>query len=888
VFRLIQSIVAFAIRLILSLRYRVRVEGLDRIDAKEGVLILPNHPGEMDPAIVISQLWRFRPHPVVVEDFFYLGGLKLLMRVAGAIPMPNTATGLGSYKRLRIQQSLDNVVDLLEKGESVAMYPAGRLMRGTREDLRGVSGLSDILHRNPNINLVIVRTTGLIGSSFSWVVHNERPDLGQCLKFGFVHVLKNLIFFTPRRDILIEVMEPPTEFPRGGDRMAINTWLEDWYNAKGDEEIRQISYSCWGEVLHKIEAADGPVALPETSEVPADVRERTYAYLAEVGGMPVDEINDGQNLSNDLGLDSLMLADLLAWLDESFYVQDVELTDIGTVGDVLIAAAGHVKHAEHHDVEPPDGWFESKPRPELRSLNLEMPISRQFLETCDSMRNYVAMADEAGGVLTYGRAKIGALLMADIIAEYPERNIGIMLPASAGANVLAVATLLAGKVPVMINWTLGDANLEHVIEMAEIKRIITSGRFLDKLDQFNIDMLADRLVVLEDLRAEKITTGRKIGAALKARRSVASLSKDYALDTNVDEPAVILFTSGSEAAPKGVPLSHRNIMANVVGCIESASLRGSDVLFGFLPPFHSFGFTVTGMLPLLSGLKTAYYPNPTESRRLVHGARMWQPTTICGTPTFIMGLCKAAGGQPLTGVEQIVVGAEKPGPELYDLVEKTSGAALLQGYGITECGPVLTLTQRGAEQIGVGQPIGDVQIKVVDPDTRLPVAEGSRGLILVRGSNVFSGYLGRESADAFAELDGNYYYITGDLGFVDADGNLTLAGRLKRFVKIGGEMLSLPAMEEAVKARYPDDDAGLPQAAIVPYEIDGERPKLGLFGVFDSDVESVNQLLRDAGFGNIARVQHVTTVPEIPLLGTGKADYRSLQTQLREMIENED
>ena len=885
-FRFFQSCFTVCVRIILSLRYRVRVSGLEKLEARDGVLILPNHPGEIDPAIVISQLWRYRPHPVVVEDFFYMAELKLLMRLVGAIPMPNTATSMGSYKRMRIQRALDNVVGLLDAGESVIMYPAGRLMRGNREELRGASGLYDLLQRNPDMKIVLVRTTGLVGSCFSWITHQERPDLGKCIRYGFGHLLKNLMFFTPRREIHIEVTDGPADFPRHADKMTINTWLENWYNAH-NEEISLVSYSRWGEVLFDVEAAQKPVDLPAIAEVPDAIRSKVCNYLAATAGHSPEDVHDNHSLANDLGLDSLMMADLLAWLDEEFLVSDVELTDIGTVGEVLLAANGVVQADEHHDVEPPPGWIESTPRPELVAPRLNTPIHHQFLETCDRLKRRVALADETGGVLTYGRMKIGALLLADIIAEYPEKNIGIMLPASSGANLLVVATLLAGKVPVMINWTLGDANLEHTIKSSELSRILTSGRFLDKLQQLNFDLLGDHLITLEDLRSTKITMGRKIRATINATRSAARLSRRYGPQTSVDDTAVILFTSGSEAAPKGVPLSHRNVLANIAACVEAAKLDNSDVLYGFLPPFHSFGFTVTGLLPLLAGMKTAYYPNPTESRRLVRGIRMWQPTMVCGTPTFISAICKAAGDDRLESVDKVVVGAEKAADELFDTVADTFGATLQEGYGITECSPVLTLTARAGPRVGVGRPVGDVKIAIVDPETHEPMALTDRGLILVRGSNVFGGYLGRESSEAFSMVDGERFYITGDLGFLDADGNLSLSGRLKRFVKVGGEMLSLPAMEEAIKTSHPDDEEGMSQAAVVSYETDGERPRIAAFTVFEASTSEINALLKAAGFGNIARVQHAVQVTEIPLLGTGKTDYRSMQDQLRGLVEAE-
>ncbi len=286
-------------------------------------------------------------------------------------------------------------------------------------------------------------------------------------------------------------------------------------------------------------------------------------------------------------------------------------------------------------------------------------------------------------------------------------------------------------------------------------------------------------------------------------------------------------------------------------------------------------------------MKTTYYPNPSESRQLVHGIEAWKATLICGTPTFVAGIYKAAKDTQLESLRVIIVGAEKTPYKLFKAVAKKSSAKLLEGYGITECSPVLTANSPNRQRAGVGKPVGDVRLKIVHPETELPVDTGERGLILVTGSNIFKGYLDRTSQNVFRQIDGQQYYVTGDLGYLDTQGNLYISGRLKRFVKIGGEMVSLPAMEEDIESKYPNTD-GEVYLAINYLETEGERPLIGLFTVLDISLDDVNKIFKETGRSNLERVHKVFKIDEIPLLGSGKTDYQKLTRLLHESVSEAD
>ena len=865
------------------LRYRVTFRGFDEIKSKRGILFLPNHPAEIDPVIVLSKLWkRFSPKAVVLEDFYFNPGLNWMMKLIGAIPMPNMWIGSGAYKKLRVRQSMDQISENLEKGSNVLLYPSGRMMHSGLEDLRGASAIYEIIQKNSDFNIVLIRTSGLIGSSFSWVANQQRPNQWHCLYHGILHVLKNLVFFTPRRKVLIEFEDLGSGIPKFKDKLELNKWLEDWYNLKGEESATLVSYRFWKKVYFELKEANSPAQKMEVT-IREEIRQKVEKELSNKSGIKISEIRDEHSLFKDLGFDSLDLAEVTSWMEEEFHVTGVNAADLNTTFDVMAAANGCVLNSDDSfSLKLKGDWEKLNLNRRIRTPDPNVTIQQNFLDVCDSFRNELAMADETSGVLSYGMVKTRVLLLADIFKTLPNTHIGIMLPASCAATLSIFSCLIAGKIPVMINWTVGDNTLTHIIKVTGLKHIISSGRFLDKIDQLNIELLEPYLITLESLRDFEITFRRKIKAFLRSKMSSKSLAKIFSSNFEVSkETAVILFTSGSETMPKGVPLSHYNILSNIKACITAGEVKPSDSIYAFLPPFHSFGFTVTTILPLMTGLKAAYYPNPLESRKIVQGISGWKPSIICGTPTFVSGIFKAAESHQLQSLRLILVGAEKTPKELFERVKKLCKAEILEGYGITECSPVLSINRPGKGPSGVGPPVGDVEIRILNEGQDTGVERGQRGLIIVRGSNVFEGYLGRDSEDAFMVFEGKKWYITGDLGSLDKENNLWISGRLRRFVKVGGEMISLPAMEEALEKHLNTEDEEQ-KSALSYLEREGDRPIICLFTVVNIEVEEANKILKKEGFSNLHKINHQIKLDEIPVLGTGKTDHRKLKSILSE------
>ena len=866
------------LRMVLGVRYKVRLEGMANLPSPaKGLLVLPNHPAEVDPLILVLWLWpRCWLRPVVTERFFTDKIFGPLIKLTGAFPMPDMEAGAGRFKNLRIERTIGEVISALKAGDNVLLYPAGRLASSGFECLGATSGVSRILQAAPDAKVVLISTRGLRGSTFSKALTGGiSPNFAKAARDGARAVLRNLIFLTPKREVALSI-EAPTDFPKDAGPLEINRRLESFYNSRGEEPLSVVPLDFW------TRASTGPVAVagktggaPDIASVDAVLLESVIRSLSEMMETSADKIKPESRLSEDLGADSLRKAEILVWLEEEYFASNVDIAELRTVADVVVAAAGAASHEHRASAAPaiPAGWLDAGRRPPVLPPS-GSTLHEAFLECCDRMGNAPAIADDIKGIVGWRTLKTAALVLANVFRRLPGEGLGIMLPASAGASTCAIATLLAGKVPVMMNWTVGRRNLEAAAKLSGVEKVITSGAFLDKLVIADFGDVESKLVFIEDLVAE-IGLPEKLTGFLMARCGARRIIKDLGLEgVTPDKHAVILFTSGSEAAPKGVPLSHGNIMSNLRSALEVMSFESDDVLLGILPPFHAFGFMACIMFPLTSGLKTAYYPNPTDGRRVSEALSKWRATAILGTPTFIASTLKASR-EMLTTLRLIIVGAEKAPASLFETVEALgTGATVIEGYGITECSPALALNLPGEPREGVGKPLPGVELLIVDSESHKPLPKGERGLVLARGPCVFSGYIGGKP-DPFVEVDGKKWYSTGDLGRLSPSGCLVLAGRMKRFVKIGGEMVSLPAIEEALAAKWPPDENG-PVLAVGALEKENARAEIWLFTTHDISVDNANEALKEAGFSNLSRIGKTARLEAIPLLGSGKTDHKAL------------
>lgn len=886
--------VSYFCRLLFALRYRIEVKGLEnltpeRLNRGEGTLFMPNHPAHMDPLFVFFILWpQFRMRPLVVEYVFALSFLKPFHKLVRSIPIPNFETGVNEYKLKRGEKSVQEIAAGLKKGDNFLIYPSGQLKNTGKELLGGASATHELIQECPNANVVLIRTTGLWGSSFSRAFLGRSPEIPQNLVHGVKTLLKNLIFFAPRRKVTIEIEPNPEGFPKAGaTRIELNRYLESWYNRYPDEKgtihevepVQLVSYSRWKKEIPDLYQPPKKNGSDHAIQISDEVRKKVYNEIKKILDQPELDIQPEMNLAFDLGMDSLNIAEFIGYLTKNFEVRELHPENLETVQSVLeIAMIGK----EGNIPKPPASsytWKEDSKRP-LPSLPIGRTIPEAFLNSCQRMGPFNACGDDTLGVLSYNRLKKGALILAQYFAKYKEERVAVLLPASAGAYIVILALQLAGKTPVMLNWTLGPRYLEEMMKISGSEKIITSWKFLDKLANVQFGAVLDKLVLLEDVR-KKLSLFMKLKGLFLTKCSVPFVLKAMKLD-KIDEnsPCVVLFTSGTEATPKGVPLSHKNIIVNERSAMQCIDLNEKDVIYGILPPFHSFGFSVAGLFPILGGIRVAFYPDPTDSFALAEGVDRWKITLFCSAPSFLKGLFSAAKPEQLSSIRYFVSGAEKAPEELFERVKNLGGKAkLLEGYGITECSPILTLNRPHMPAEGVGRLAPDIECLTIHPETLEKLAEGADGEICVRGENVFKGYLGTPRTP-FIEIDGKQWYRTGDLGHVEKNGCLVLSGRLKRFTKIGGEMISLGAVEEVLtkalleKGRISPDVRSI---AICADEKQEGKPRLILFATIQVEKEEANQIIQDFGLSNLVKIAEVKQIDDIPLMGAGKTDYRALQ-----------
>jgi long-chain-fatty-acid--[acyl-carrier-protein] ligase len=867
-------------RLLISLRYRVRVHGLEQLKVlKGGTLILPNHPAYMDPPIVFTSLWRaLEPRPLLFEGNFQNPVLYPLMKLVRAVPLPDMERP-SAKARARTDRAIKEVIEGLRKGENHLMWPSGYLWRDGQERLGGAQAVSEIIRAVPGANIVLVRTRGLWGSMTSCAPTGSLPNFMRVLRLGPALLLSNLLLLAPRRpvDITIELVER-SKLP-DLRRDTLNPWLERWYNAPGPETPTFVPHH----FLFGRRTFNFP---PRGAEDPqlGQVTPQTRAEVMQILGRKLKrKLTEAEQRPDTvlsvLGMDSLDRMDVTLEVEQRFGSSTEQSPS--TLGDLLLLAQGLAKKAAAQPAQPT--WFRPPSGQDKPAIS-GATIAEAFVDRALAHPSDVAAADDQSGVVSYARLLAGALALARRFSALPETNVGLLMPSSVAGDMALVALQLAGKVPVALNWTTGPVNLEHAVKLLGLRHVVTSNQFIDRLEENVVAAVKSsgaQILCLEDIRKE--IRKRELLGTLVAVRLRPGHVKAQVAKVSPEQPAVVLFTSGSEKAPKAVPLTHGNLLENQRASLAVLDLTRQDSMLGFLPLFHSFGLSVTSLMPLLSGVRVVHHPDPTAASSLVRKIATYQPTLMAGTPTFVSAILDRAAAAPeqLRSLRLIFVAAEKAPEELKSKCrELVPGATLLEGYGITECAPVISVNPPSAPRAGtVGKPLPNVDVCVVKMEEGNPEALGeevprnSRGMLLVRGPNVFPGYIGEGGKSPFLERAGKRWYVTGDLAELDPDGYIRLAGRLKRFLKVGGEMISLPALEEPLTSKYPPTDDG-PRVAVEGTE---SPRRIVLFTTLDVSLEEANDLLNKAGLRGIMRFDDVKRLDKIPTLGTGKVDNTSLR-----------
>lgn len=483
------------------------------------------------------------------------------------------------------------------------------------------------------------------------------------------------------------------------------------------------------------------------------------------------------------------------------------------------------------------------------------------------------LEDQNREPVTYDRIILGAQVLGRVFAGHtaPGETVGVLLPNVNAAAVTMFGLLWHGRTVAMLNFTAGPRNVRSACRTASVKLVITSRLFVSKggLEDLVEALSQDvEILYLEDVRKSLGTAAKLRGVWDKFRaKSIAQKAC-----SSPDKPAFILFTSGSEGEPKGVVLTHRNILTNIAQIAEHIDLSQFKTFFNPLPVFHCFGLTGGLLLPLIDGIRTVLYPSPLHYREVPKLVGETGADLLFGTDTFVAGYARAADPADLKSVKMIVCGAERVKPETRALWEP-HGTELVEGYGATECAPVVSLNTPETNRPGtVGQLLHGIEYELIPVKG---IHEGGR--LRVRGGNVMAGYL-LPGGNGKLEAPEDGWHDTGDIVKIDADKFVTIKGRAKRFAKLGGEMVSLGAIEALASGLWPDHSH-------IAVSVEDGRKGEKLVLVTDSPTAERAGLLayaRQEGVPELWVPRAILRIDAIPVLGSGKADYAAAQRLVEE------
>lgn len=622
------------------------------------------------------------------------------------------------------------------------------------------------------------------------------PDLVRTLGKSVGFLLANFIFFVPKRDVHIECVDM-TERLKAWQSEGLDSFnrkLQDFYNEAGEEECRFIPhFSYYDDVSGKREPRNIPGSVAEISsgsgiaidDIPSEVFESVRKLVATLKKTETSSLRFETNLILDLRADSLDMAEMKSAVQSIFpNASNPPIGLIKTIGDLSAMAMGKLQGEETllpmrfvaASAETVD--FEYAPGDTILTR-----MKRNFKAYPNDAFIYDAMT----GPMTRDEFLLKSYVIAECLKKYPGEALGIMIPALSATSLLLVGTYLSGKLPVMLNWTVGETSFAHCMDFAKLDTILTSRKFYEKITSPWLAKFEGKMVFIEDLVRGIPLTTKLLALAKKSVSRMPSARKE----------AVMLFTSGSESLPKAVVLSHENVLSDIAGALRLVPFRKRETLLGFLPPFHSFGFTLNTVFPLVVPVQVAYTPDPSDARTIGKILKHTGASIVSATPTFLRMILANNAAETLESLKYAFVGAEKCGDDVFaSFAETCPGAVILEGYGITECSPIVTVNPMEKQKKGsAGKFLPQVEFCIRSLDGKGNMPTGEQGMIYVAGPSIFSGYLDTGIESPFETIDGKPWYKTGDLGYVDAENFLFITGRLKRFVKIAGEMISLPFIE---------------------------------------------------------------------------------------------
>ncbi len=537
-----------------------------------------------------------------------------------------------------------------------------------------------------------------------------------------------------------------------------------------------------------------------------------------------------------------------------------------------------------------------------QSIEESRPLHYHWLSRAKSNLSKRSVVDALGVDLSNAKMITAVLLFVKALKKplAEQKNVGLLLPSSSIGSICNLALLILGKRPINLNYTLTPEGMQAAIEKAQIESIISSEKFLQKLSGKGFDFA--------DILGEKLMGVESLGGSFGKGAKLVALTQAYLMpkwmielcyfeETDIDAVATILFSSGSEGSPKGIELTHKNLLANIKQVSALLNFQEEDVILNSLPIFHSFGLTITTLLPLCEGVTMVSAPDPTDAPTIGKLAARYRATIMFGTSTFFRLYTRNRKLHPLMfdSIRMVVSGAEKLKPEIKQAFKDKFSLEIFEGYGATETAPVISVNMPDSLDIDtmqpvignkvgtVGQALPGTIVKIVNPVSMQELPLGEDGLIIVGGPQVMQGYLNdaEKTNEVIYEEDGIRYYLTGDKGHMDSDGFITIVDRYSRFAKIGGEMISLGSVEEQIATLFGDSVATT--ATAVNDDKKGEQ--IILLHSSELSQDEIWQAIKESAIIPIMKPSRLIELEELPRLGSGKIDFKKAKSIAREFVE---
>jgi acyl-[acyl-carrier-protein]-phospholipid O-acyltransferase/long-chain-fatty-acid--[acyl-carrier-protein] ligase len=502
-----------------------------------------------------------------------------------------------------------------------------------------------------------------------------------------------------------------------------------------------------------------------------------------------------------------------------------------------------------------------------------MILHHEFIRTAKTYRSKVAINDRTTDrKITFERTLIASLILKRRFKNIKEKFVGVMIPTSAGAMLTTLGIVMAGKTPVMINYSTGAAeNAEYAQQKCGFQTIITSRALLEKIHC----RLVRGMVFIEDI-LESITPLEKLKAAVYAKLPGAMIINSMP-KSHIDDNVVILFTSGSEKEPKAVQLTHKNLGSNMKDITSVYEFTADDIMMCILPLFHVFGYHANFWLPMVTGICAVTNANPLEFKKIPKLIRSEKTTIIAATPSFFAGYLREAKAGDFSTLRIVLAGADKTPAWLREAYKREHNIDLLEAYGTTETSPGISLnTPQHNRPRSIGKVLPSVQVKIVDINSNRKLPTGEEGKILVKGDLVMKGYFD-DLEETLLHIK-NGWYDTGDMGLFDQDGFLYHRGRLKRFVKIAGEMVSLVRTESVLETYLPEGT----DCCVV--EIPDSSKGAKIIAALNRPVREREILKKMAKeLPSIALPKKFVVLQDLPRMGSGKIDFREVTRRVRDI-----